>query len=85
MYVNKKVARRSRDHLVQQGYRVVRLFVAALVTQALAQLVVNGNVSQWDRKVVISLIVAAAEAVWRQINPTTPPAPVDPPADTTGT
>lgn len=65
------------NHYVQQFERFVRLTVVAAVP-SVVDLLRGGN---FDWKTLLAFILPFAEVAFREIYPTTPPAPVDPPAD----
>lgn len=56
---------KSVSHILQQAWRVVRLFSGSLVAQ-LYLLPHNGKLTE---KLVVSAVVAAGEATYRQISP----------------
>ena len=66
----KRTWRAAAFQKAAQTWRFGRLFLAALVTQVLAQLSVGGDVTHLDQKAVVALLIGAAEVVWRQIHPT---------------
>lgn len=65
--------RKTAEQRAAQLWRFLRLFISALVAQIVAQVVANGGdlnkISHLDQKAVVSLLVAAAEAAWRQFHP----------------
>lgn len=67
----------SAEQKAMQLYRFLRVFVLAVATQVITQIVARGGVSDLTRQAVIALIVAAAETVWRQMRPALTAAAVD--------
>ncbi|MCW2545374.1 MAG: hypothetical protein JWM40_2926 [Frankiales bacterium] len=73
--------RSTAEQKASQGWRILRLFLVALTGQVLAQLTANGfdldKISHLDQKAVVALLVAAAEAAWRQLHPALTASAVD--------
>ena len=63
----------SKDHMVQQVIRFVRLTVLAAVPSVVD--LVRGGAFDW--KTQLAFILPFAEVAYRQVFPTTPPAPTD--------